>query len=141
MGWRLKMDKEMTHAEYADGLRQIAAFLESHPEIELPEPTMNCYRLYNKEKLAVTAQALSRGGRCEKIFTDTLVELQRSFGPILLNYVGTRSSCCEQVKVGTRVVPEQYVPPRPAVEGHVVPEHEEAVYEWRCAPVLGKPDV
>ena len=31
-----------THAEYAAGLRAAASFLESHPEIELPEPNLMC---------------------------------------------------------------------------------------------------
>jgi hypothetical protein len=32
----------MTHTDYAEGLRQVAAFLERHPEIELPESTLSC---------------------------------------------------------------------------------------------------
>jgi hypothetical protein len=130
-----------THFEYAAGLRQIADFLETHGDIPLPEPTLTCYGLYNKETAAVAAKALSHGGRCEKVFADTLVTLSREFGVITLQYHGMRTNVCEQVRVGTRMVPEQYVAPRPAVEAHVVPEHEEAVYEWRCTPLLGKPDV
>ena len=129
------------HTEYAEGLRQVAAFLESHPEIDLPETTITGYSLFNKEKAATTARALAQGGRCDKVFEDTLVTLKRDFGPIELRYFGNRSNVCEQVKVGTKVVPEQYVAPRPATEAQVIPEHEEGVYEWRCAPLLGKPDI
>ena len=131
----------MTHAEYADGLRQVADFLEAHSEIELPEPTLTAYSLYSKEKAAATARAMSQGGRCDKVFEDTLVRLKRVFGTITLEYLGTRSSVCERVKVGTRIVPEQYVAPKPATEAQVIPEHEEAVYEWKCAPLLAKPSV
>ena len=131
----------MTHAEYADGLRQVADFLESHPEIPLPESTLTSYDLYSKDKAAVTAKALSQGGRCDKVFEDALVRLRRVFGTITLQYLGTRSTLCEQVRVGTRIVPEQYVPPEPATEARTIPEHEEAVYEWKCPPLLGKPSV
>ena len=127
------------HAEYAAGLRQLADWIESHPEIDLPENEIKNYGLYNKEKAATVARAM--GGRVKKIWDDTLFTLSREFGPIVLSYLGTRSNICQQVKVGTRVVPEQYVPPRPAQEAQTIPEHEEPVYEWRCAPLLQKPDV
>jgi hypothetical protein len=131
----------MTHTEYANGLREVANFLEAHPEIELPESELNCYRLDNKETAATTARALSHGGRCDKSYEDTLVRLKRTFGPITLQYLGCRSEICEQVRVGTRIVPEQYVAPKPATEAQVIPEHEEAVYEWHCPPMLSKPGV
>lgn len=126
----------MEHKEYADGLRMVADFLEAHPEIDLPEPSLTCYSVTSKEKAATIAKALSSGGRCEKDYSNDLVTLKRAFGCVTLHYHGMRYNVCEQVKVGTRIVPEQYVPPQPATEGHVVPEHEEAVYEWRCAPLL-----
>ena len=125
------------HLEYAEGLRQVAAFLESHPEIQLPEATLTCYGIFSKDVAATTARALSQGGRCDKVFEDTLVTLKRDFGPIELRYIGTRSSVCEQIRVGTRTVPEQYVAPRPATEAQLIPEHDEAVYEWRCTSLLG----
>jgi hypothetical protein len=131
----------MTHAEYADGLRQIADFLESHPEISLPEATLTCYSLASKKDAAITARALADGGRCNKVFDESVLRLKRVFGPIEVQYIGMRYNVCEQIKVGTRVVPERYVPPQPATLGQVVPEHEEAVYEWVCSPLLGKPDV
>ena len=131
----------MTNAEYANGLRQIANFLESHPEIPLPTNTLSCYAMTNKKIAGLVARALSDGGRCEKIFEDSILRLKRNFGEIELEYIGMRENVCEQVRVGTRVVPERYVPPQPATEGQVIPEHEEAVYEWRCSPLLGKPEV
>lgn len=131
----------MTHEEFANDLRQIADFIEAHPEIDLPEPILTSYGLHSKEKARITARALADGGRCDKVFEDTLVTLKRMFGSIEMRYLGCRSNVCEQVKVGTKIVPEQYVAPRPAVEAHTVPEHEEAVYEWVCAPLLGKPSV
>lgn len=131
----------MEHNEYAAGLRQVADWIEQHPEVDIPEPSITAYSLYSKEKAAVTARAMSAGGRCDKVFADTLVTLKRDFGGITLQYHGTRSNVCEQVAVGKRVVPEKYVPPQPATEAQVIPEHEETVYEWRCAPLLGKPDI
>ena len=130
----------MTHSEYANGLRLVADFLEANPDVPLPEDTLTSYSLHDKKRLSIVARALSHGGRCEKVYEDTIVNLKRDFGGIILRYIGVRSNVCTQVKVGTKVVPEQYVPPRPAVEAHVVPEHEEAIYEWRCDPVLVEPD-
>ena len=63
------------HLEYAEGLRQVAAFLESHPEIQLPEATLTCYGIFSKDVAATTALALSQGGRCDKVFEDMLVTL------------------------------------------------------------------
>ena len=131
----------MTHAEYAEGLRQVADFVESHPEIPIPEATINCYGMNDKKCAEKVARALSNGGRCDKIFGPTFMRLERVFGAVKIQYIGLRENVCERVRVGTRVVPERYVPPQPATEGQVIPEHEEAVYEWRCAPLLGKPQV
>lgn len=131
----------MTHTEYAEGLRQVAAFVESHPEIPIPEATISCYRMSDKKIAALVARVLSNGGRCDKVFEPAIIRLERIFGAVKLQYIGLRENVCEQVRVGTRLVPERYVPPQPATEGQVIPEHEEAVYEWRCAPLLGKPQV
>jgi hypothetical protein len=130
----------MTHSEYANDLRKIADFLEAHNEVPLPESTLTCYGLHNKQTLALVARALSHGGRCTKLYEDTLVTLSRVFGGVTLRFLGLRTNVCEQVRVGTRLVAEQYVAPRPATEAQVIPEHEEAVYEWRCAPVLAEPE-
>ena len=134
----------MTHAEYADGLRQVADFLEAHPEIELPESTLNCYRLYNKEAVAVTARALSSGGRCAKVYEESIVLLKRVFGPIELCYLGSRSNVCERVQVGTKIEPEHIIPAQaeqfiPAQAEQFIPEREVQVYGWRC-PSLLAPD-
>lgn len=129
----------MTHEEYAEGLREVASFIESHPEIPLPSDTLTCYSLTNKKIAAVTARALSQGGRCDKVYEDSLLRLKRTFGAIEVEYLGMRQNVCEQVKVGTRVVPERYVPPQPATEAVVVPEHEEPVYEWVCGSLLAPP--
>lgn len=130
---------DRAHTEYANGLREVADFLESHPEMDLPDSTLIAYSLYSKEKAATVARAMGQGGRCDKVYEDQIVRLKRDFGPVTLEYIGTRSNVCEQIRVGTKLVPEQYVPPKPAVEASVVPEHEEAVYEWRCQPLLAKP--
>lgn len=130
----------MTHSEYAKDLRKIADFIEAHNEIPLPESMLSGYGLHNKQTFALVARALSHGGRCEKEYADTLVTLSRRFGGVELKFMGFRENVCEQVKVGTRLVAEQYVPPRPATEAQVIPEHEEAVYEWRCAPALAEPE-
>ena len=131
----------MTHSEYAAGLREIADFLEAHPEIDLPEPQLCNYALFDKAIAARTAIAMADGGRVEKQWAESIFTLSRKFGPVELKYHGQRSNICEQVIVGKKKVEEQFVPFRPAVEAHVVPAHEEPIYEWRCSPLLQKPPV
>ncbi len=130
----------MTHSEYAAGLRQVAEFIEAHPEIPLPGATLTSYALHDKKVVALTARALGQGGRCKKVYEDSILRLKREFGPIELEYLGLRSNVCERVKVGERLVPEMYVPPQPATQGQTIPEHKEAVYEWVCSPILATPN-
>ena len=130
----------MTHAEYAAGLRQVAEFIEAHTEIPLPTATLTCYGMSDKKVAALVARALGQGGRCNKVYEDSLLRLKREFGAIELEYLGLRSNVCERVRVGKRLVPEKYVPPQPATEGQIIPEHEEIVYDWVCGPLLAVPD-
>lgn len=130
----------MTHSEYAAGLRQVAEFIEAHPEIPLPSATLTCYSLHSKNIAALTARALAQSGRCNKSYEESLLRLKGKFGAIELEYLGMRSNVCERIKVGERLVPERYVPPQPATEGQTIPEHKEAVYEWSCDSILAVPN-
>jgi len=109
--------------EYARGLRQLADWIEAHPEIDVPTTSIDVYGAADtKESAAHIMRAL---GRCDKEFQDTLFNLRRSFGPVVYRFVFTREAVCEKKVVGYRDVPEKYTS-----------AHTEEIVEWQCVPVL-----
>lgn len=109
-------------AEFLQGLRDIADFLESHPELPLPylgtgsERTGTPHVLTDyiigdepREQLAQITRALaSMGGTVHKYADDndrySRFLVWRAFGPIALAYQADRSEVCERVVVGTERV-------------------------------------
>jgi len=124
---------EVTHTDYANGLRMIADFLEAHPEIKLPEAQLSCYAIFNKDEAAAVVRAM---GNVKKEYDDNLFLLSKDFGAINLRYVGQRSAVCEKVQVGMKEVPEHVEPAVEAQPERVVPTHTEPVYEWKCGSIL-----
>lgn len=124
---------EVTHQQFADGLRQIADLIEAHEEIPLPEPRLAYCGVDSKGQLAAVVRAL---GCVEKDWSiDSLVQIRRMFGPIALEYIGSRYNICERVQVGTKLVeaePQRIVP---ATEAREVP-----IYEFHCGPLLSDPE-
>jgi hypothetical protein len=127
----------MTHTDYANGLRQVADFLESHPEIKLPDAQLSCYAIFNKDEAAAVLHAF---GNAKKEYDDNIFLLSKDFGAINLRYVGQRSAVCEKVQVGTKEVPEYVEPAVEAQPERVVPAHEEPIIEWRCGSILAPED-
>lgn len=119
--------REITHKDYADGLRQIADWYEAHPEIALPTPaTLGNYMLNTKEEAAQVSRAL---GTCEKTYTDTMFYISRQFDAVRLEFVFFRNAVCVPRVVGTEDVPER-----------VIPAHTRDIVEWDCSPILGEAD-
>lgn len=111
----------MTHAEYADSLRKIAAWFEAHPEVKLPHDAheVNLFNIHTREEMEKTARIF---GSCEKEYTDTgLFMLKKKFGQITLRAVAHRDQVCKRKVVGAKLVPEQ-----------VIPAHNVDVVEWEC---------
>lgn len=127
----------MTHTEYANGLRQVADFLEFHPEIKLPQAQLNCYAIFNKDEAAAVLHAF---GNAKKEYDDSIFLLSKDFGAVNLRYVGQRKAVCEKVVVGIKFVPERTEPAIEAQPERVVPAHEEPVMEWRCGSILAPED-
>jgi hypothetical protein len=109
-----------------DGLREIAQFLEDHPDVPTPLiPRLDAF-VYSKEAFSAAARAV--GGHQEKKDYGIVIALRRMFGDVSYDLNIQRDLVCERVVTGTRIIPEQ-----PAV-----PEHEEEIVEWKCSSVLAE---
>lgn len=122
-----------SNTEYAQGLRDLADWLDTHPETDLYRVEARAMPHDDAETVRVWARAMKP---CDKDYGDNLFTLRRMFGPVELGAVFWRSTVCEKV-VTTRQ--ETKLVPDPAV---VVPmvEVTETVedVEWVCAPVLAE---
>lgn len=135
-------------AEYIRGLREIADWLEAHPEVQLPylkttqtgahEDTLEIYLVGNDQKaqLATIARAM---GKAEKVTIDSLqrFNLVRRFAGIAVVAVANREEVCEKrvlrTETVTEVVPDpEYMAAAPLVEREKVKE----VVKWVCPPSI-----
>jgi hypothetical protein len=123
-----------TRKELIDGLRAVAYFYESHPEVydDGTRVSIGNYVFENEKQIfADTAKAL---GRCEKDYSSDYFKISKDFSErVSLYFIAARETVCERVVVETRVVPEHVIP---AQAEQIVPEKTEEVVEWRCAPLL-----
>lgn len=104
-------------AVFIQGLRDMADFLEAKPSVNCPSSaTLNSY-VSTREDMARNARAAS----WEKIWdSSAFFSLRKTFCDDLIMEVFTdRSTICNQVVVGEKVIPAQ-------------PERIEKVYEWVC---------
>lgn len=124
------------HREFSQGLRDLADFVDSHQDIELPY--INPFTAYGYSSKEDAAMLLRRLGGCEKKYEGELFALVKSFGPLAIRYVFMRQAVCEAVVVGKRIVPAE---PEKIVPAKVIPAiaaREEDVIEFRCQPILGR---
>lgn len=90
-----------TNAEVTKGLRDLADFLDTHPEVKLNDPSHMVY-VGSRETLATIA----RLGGWRKVYTDDYFNLVRDFdGGVSLSVFTDRGSVCRKVVVGQRTVP------------------------------------
>lgn len=127
---RLRLRKE-----YVIGLRELADFIESlniteaeHGEVPAMTGFWFGHKLqgfvYSKEDIAVWARAM---GSFNKNFDGNYFELVKKFSENVSMEVNIgRDNICERVVIGTKIVPETYIPSK------FVAEHEEEIVEWRC---------
>ena len=122
--------------ELVAGLRELADFVEKHGQ-EIPSE-INVNSNYNflydstdgrtgREKARIIAKVLSRGGKVEKKFQGSYLELVRRFGPIKVEFNVAREQVCVKRVVETIVHPER-----------VVKGYTEEVVEWDCIDPLLK---
>ncbi len=133
-------------AEIATALHQLADMIAN---TELPVPyDFNCMvftgimkdvngKDHSIDTPVGLALAASQMGKAEKVADENYFQLKRDFGGgVTYTLYATRKGVCEQVKVGTKVIP--------ATEARVIPEQVipatesriEDVYEWKCPSLL-----
>jgi hypothetical protein len=110
----------MTHKQYADSLRQIADWYESHAEIPLPHDAneFGLFTIHTLDGMETLARAF---GACEKDYTEGFFKLKKGFGEIVFTAYASRDQICKRKVVGTREVPETIIPAR-----------TEEIVEWEC---------
>ena len=120
--------------ELVAGLRELADFVEAHG-LEIPSE-MRVQSTYNflyddhngrtgREKARIIAKILARGGRAEKNFQGSYLELVRRFGPIKVEFNVNREQVCVKRVVETVEVPEA-----------IIPAYTKEVVEWDCIDPL-----
>lgn len=127
-------------------LRAIAAWMDSHPDAEIDQvsldrvslervlaSTVRCYGVKDAADLADRARRI--GGRWAKEADDYgLFRLRQEIAPgVFYELIANREDVCERVQVGEETVTE----PDPVAVGALpVVERVVPVYEWRCDPIL-----
>lgn len=119
----------MTNLEYAESLRLVADWFESHPEVRPPHDAneINLYNVHTRADMETVARNM---GSCEKEYTDGFFKLKKQFGAIQLVAVASRDNVCNRKIVGAKLVPEQ-----------IIPAHNVDIVEWECfeTPLLSPP--
>jgi hypothetical protein len=125
-----KKGKYMTEIEIEkrskliDGLRELASFLEDHPELPTPWPPTSFLipAAVTPEIFEAQARVL---GTAKKVVTDNYMSMIRSFGPLALEAYASRETVCVRKVVGKKIVP-----------AFNIAEHEVDIVEWDCKPIL-----
>jgi hypothetical protein len=132
--------KQAKRDAHTDGLRQIADFLDMHPEVPRPYHLLDGkYYIYlhgddQRAQLATIARAM---GRAEKSVEGERFYVSRPFGGITLIAQADRAQVCERVVVGTREVEVEEADPA-AVAALPKVKHVKVIedVEWVCSPAL-----
>jgi len=115
----------LPNKEFPRQLRQLADFLEAHPELEHPEWPRHVCVSYTGGVEAMIAAAKMPGA--VKEYDSTFLNVYVEIAPDLpkLNYFIARNVVCEPVETVESVIPAQ-------------PEHTvKTVTKWKCHPLLG----
>ena len=128
----IPVDDRTRHQKFADGLRALAAFVELHPELELPSK-QTFYVFPEKTEVRKYARAF---GKAKKRVSDSYFDLEKDFSPAaLLQATWYREEVCEKVVVGTETVTE----PVMVQQGTRTVTREKV--EWKCPKVLEPPEL
>ena len=122
-------------AEFVAALRAVADFFDSHPT--LPGLDIPYLYKYNVDRETLKTIASTPGIYKEKEYSGDSFYLKAQIpytvngetAVVHLSYQGERSSVCKRKVVGTRIVPESYVP------GYTRSSYTEEVVEWECEPL------
>lgn len=102
------------------GLRDVATFIETHPDI--PTPVVNPMNVFCDDKQAM-AKAVRALGSAQKHVNDDWFFVRRSFGPVELDLNCRRDLVCERMVIGKKIIAAQ-------------PEREVDDVIWDCGAIL-----
>lgn len=122
-------DTDVSTKSVSDSLRDLAAFLDAHPEVEVSDQSITVLKYVMERQELVE---IARRGSWRKEFNRDYFELRQDFGNgIQLHVYIDRAKVCRRVVNGTRVVPA--IPAQP--------ERVEDIVEWVCddTPLLAVP--
>lgn len=129
---------EPTTAEVAQGLRELADWIEAHPDNLAAQAVAHDMNkigtgtiTFNAVEFHTLASAL--GGERQKDVDDDYMIVTRKFGPVLVRIRGSRESVCVAKVVGT--VTEE-LPARDAIPAQPARTVKRDIIEWECPPVL-----
>jgi hypothetical protein len=125
----------MNNKEYADGLRELADWIEANPDIEVPDKVFQVYSMNTKEEASKCLSALKP---CRKEYRNDMFHLVRDFGPLTLDFVFYRNAVCTRRVVGTKEIGTELIPAR-LIPEQIIPAHVEEIVEWECGEPLLKP--
>lgn len=120
------MSSEVTRQQRIEDARSLLTWIESHPDVPLPQELewsgLTIVTLDTKDEAVALIKAL---GSCEKVWNDDMFSIMKTFGALKLKAIFWRQQICERVVVGSEEVPEK-----------VIPASVRELVEWRCEPLL-----
>lgn len=127
--------KELTpQQEFIEGLRELAAWYENHPNAPVPNSYAMDMTVTNFTAKPEEIRAIGKG---VKDYDDVWFRYIVTGERFKLQFLEYRSQVCTKKVVGTKLVPEQVIE---ACEAQVIPAHEEEVFEWECPGSLLNPE-
>ena len=118
--------------EFIAGLRELADFLEAHPE--LPQPVNGSFNVFVRDK-ATFVQIARSLNYATKNGNGELFWLTKQFsGEVSVDINVARELVCQR-KVTPVNIPECVVKAQPEC---VVPAHTKEIVEWDCDPILAE---
>lgn len=130
----MNQPSNVEHAAFVKGLRDLANWYESQPELKLPtdpqltvvvmDDPLNTFRTFAKAF-----------GFCEKQEDDQFYRLVRNFGPVSLKIFDYRKNVCTRKIVGQRTVEQ----PIYDYKQTGIKTVTEDIVEWDCPVLLESP--
>lgn len=117
-----------------DGLLELAAFLQSHPQfMHAIESTTFLQPVYDEAEFARLVSEL--GGRRTKEVTEKWMNVTRSFGVIDMTLFIARDAVCTKRVTGVETI---RTPDPEALKAVPMIEVEKEIVEWDCNPILAE---
>ena len=124
-----------TAHEYAQGLREMADFIDAYPhELNFSPQEQYLHPRNDKNRKEEIAEFARLAGHAVKEFSHSLFSVIKEFpGGVALRMLANREDVCERVLVGEEIIPakgERFIPAEP--------ERTVQKFEWRCTPLLSQ---